>query len=932
MKKTTRYLFLLVALVMAFTFVLVACDNEPVVTIKLSQTEVTIRVGGKSAKVTATVSDGGEVTWSSSDTSIATVVGGVISPVAVGTATVTATSGSVSATCKVTVMDALPTSHNKTYEDDGKTYTSHSYMKNSPSNWNEMDYQMNDDTAILNYIQSSFFTYEYALKDEAAGRVTADGKLNVDNLDFDNVILTYDAATALEDVTAEYADEWGLTAEQKADGGYIWKITIRDDLAWDDGKAIYADDFVYSMQEQLNYLLRPFRADTYWSSNGMKIHNAKNYYYQGREVDIPVEISDLSDLVKGEDGVYTWSDGTPLFLGVYEPSSDLDGDALGEIVEYYMSTPNAALFSEAWTVLEPLLDEDGKAPVTDQTVQLVAALLAPFGMGDYALNFIYMHQSFAPLTFDQVGIFADDELNIIVVLDQAESWLKSDGSLSWHVSNCSLPLVKKDLYESCKQEPALGADNWTTTYNTSVETTASWGPYKLTFFQEDKQFVLSRNEYWYGYIGATDQYLTDSIVVDVIATSEAARMAFWKGEIDDLDFSDLGDLKVQYQNSDYSVFTPSSNGTAYGIQLYSNLSVLKESGCNNGILAIREFRWALNLAFDRQAFIEDQLIGMQVGLGLLGPAYYYDPENALSYRNTEQAQAALLRTYGFTQNAEGKWTDGQRVYREIDDALDAMTGYNLTAAKEKLALAITELTNNAEKYGYDSSKDIIIRLGEFNKKAPRRAELLQACIDKLVEGTVLEGKIKIAIVDAYTNSADDFRDGKFELYCVAGIGGAIFYPFSTMDNYLGWGSLSYHEYANTNASLTMTMPAGDYAGAGETLTLTIKDWFNSLNNIVGEGTRSYNWGEGACPMEVRLEILAMLEEYALSQFYSIQVADDYNVYMTTAKTSNISDEYNIFMGFGGSRYIRYNYTDEEWAAFVESQGGDLSTYYKTSAN
>ena len=306
-------------------------------------------------------------------------------------------------------------------------------------------------------------------------------------------------------------------------------------------------------------------------------------------------------------------------------------------------------------------------------------------------------------------------------------------------------------------------------------------------------------------------------------------MAFWKGEVDSIAFDSLGSDATSYENSDYALFFPAANGTAYGIQLYSNLPVLKESGKNNAILAIKDFRWAMSLAFDRAAFISDQLLGLQVGLGLMGPGYYYDPEESLSYRDSVQAKAALLRVYGFTQTDDGRWTDGVKTYSDIDDATDAMTGYNLTLAKEKLALALEELNSNPETYNYDKNADIIFRLGKFNAKAERRAQLMQECLDKLVEGTELQGRIKIEIIDATADSATMFRDGEFEIYVVAGIGGAVFYPFNTMDNYLGFGSLSYHSYMNTNVELTMKMPAGDYEGAGEEITLTTRDWFNSLN-------------------------------------------------------------------------------------------------------
>lgn len=920
-KALTAVLVLVLALSSVVT-VLAACDTTATMTISTDTANVAV---GKTMPLVVKVSKGSQkLDWTTSDASVATVSKeGVVTGVKVGSATITATSGKSSVSCKVTVGGI--------YTDDGQSYTSKSSMKNTPSNWNEMDYQNNDDTVIINNTISSFFGYDYALKDPSKGRVTADGKLNVDNIDFEHHIVTYEAATKLEDVTSLVDAKWGLTAAQKDQGGYAWRFTLRDDLTWDDGTPIKAGDFVYSMKEQLNYLLQPFRANNYWTANGMKVHNAKNYYYQGRTVDLPLDGLTLDNLDKGADGVYTYQ-GHSIYLGLRTGIALLDGDSLGDYIDVYSTQDDNPFDMAAWAVLEGAMADktNGKATVTDDTLAALAKCLAPFGMQEDALGFVFMTQAFAAMTFDEVGIYAEDDLHLVVVLDDPESWLREDGKLSYTISNASLPLVKQDLYERLKKEPAQGSDKWTTTYNTSVETSASWGPYKLASFQVDKQFILERNVNWFGYgiEENRDQYLADRFVVEVIAEEEATKLAFWKGEIDDLEFSYLGATAAEYQNSDYAMFTPASSATAYGIQLYSNLSVLKNSGKNNTILAIKDFRWALSLAFDRNAFVEDQLVGMQIGLGLLGPGYYYDPENSLSYRESDAAKSALLRTYGFTLNGAGKWTDGTTVYADIDAATDAMTGYNLSLAKQKLASAITELKD--EKYAYDPSKNIVLRLGKFNDKAARRAELLQSCIDKLTEGSELQGKIKVEIIETNSQkSADDFRDGKFEIYCIAGIGGAVFYPFTSMDSYLGFGDLSYHGYMDTKATITKTMPAGNYEGAGQTFTLTTRDWFNSLNGRMTEGA-SHNWSEGYCPVEVRLEILAMLEEYALSQHYTIQVANDYNAYLNTARNHNITTTYNTFMGLGGARYTRYVYNDVEWAEFLAQHNNDLSSFYKTS--
>ena len=75
--------------------------------VSLDKDTLELTAGGDTATLTATVAPDDAtdktVTWESSDTSVATVADGVVTPVAKGTATITATAGDKSATCTVTV-------------------------------------------------------------------------------------------------------------------------------------------------------------------------------------------------------------------------------------------------------------------------------------------------------------------------------------------------------------------------------------------------------------------------------------------------------------------------------------------------------------------------------------------------------------------------------------------------------------------------------------------------------------------------------------------------------------------------------------------------------------------------------------------------------------------------------------------------------------
>jgi hypothetical protein len=47
-------------------------------------------------------------------------------------------------------------------------------------------------------------------------------------------------------------------------------------------------------------------------------------------------------------------------------------------------------------------------------------------------------------------------------------------------------------------------------------------------------------------------------------------------------------------------------------------------------------------------------------------------------------------------------------------------------------------------------------------------------------------------------------------------------------------------------------------------------------------------------------------------------------FLLTKKAFYVVEDYNPVLGRGGITYLKYNYTDKEWAAYVAEQGGQLT--------
>ena len=141
-------------------------------------------------------------------------------------------------------------------------YTYNTYMSSLPSSWNAHTYQTSTQSEIISYTEPGFYTFDY--------NETRDGFVVVPDM----------AAMLPTDVSELYVgEEWGI---EEGDTARAWRITIRDDIRWDDGVLITATDFVESAKRLLNPVAVNYRADQLYSGD-MAIVGAKAYFYGGRD-------------------------------------------------------------------------------------------------------------------------------------------------------------------------------------------------------------------------------------------------------------------------------------------------------------------------------------------------------------------------------------------------------------------------------------------------------------------------------------------------------------------------------------------------------------------------------------------------------------------------------------------------------------------------
>lgn len=774
--------------------------------------------------------------------------------------------------------------------EDAKMYTMREYTSQMPSQWCTILSSDNANSTMESYFTSAFYEFNY--KFDANGKIVP-GAYTVE----------YSASTKLEDVTKKYAGKYGLAAD--AEKGQAFAMTLRNDLKWDDGTPIKAADFVYSMSQQLSPKYLFATASNYYSGNYV-IHNAQNYVKQGQKGMFPA----TSVLT-----VYNASDDAKLIFTLNGHDSYVADYLTSNGVE-----PQAYVAQAAKVTVDALKAIEGKSLAeikNDET--MLATWTAVLGwwktLPNEELHFFKMEYEYPKMDFSEVGYFVgDNEYELVMVIDGTLNPLDAEGNLTYEAGYyfSNWPLVKKDLWERCEDQSKTPYAN---SYCTTQEKSASWGPYKLTNYQDQKTYTVSRNDKWFGYglPQYANQYQTDAIVTEKIEEWDTAWLAFQKGNLDGIGMNVK--IAADYRTSKRAYFTPET--WTFDLNIQSNATSRTDKR-NNLLLNYADFRKAISLSLDRDDYCAKNNPSSQAALGLLNSMYYYDVENGKVYRESIQAKEAILNAYGATKNADGSWKVGENTYTDIEEALDATTGYNLTLARQLVENAVAQAKADGK---YSDGEEIILTYGIETQSADtdRVKNWFQAAFDNMTKGTSIEGKIKIEyFMFSSATWSDQFADGEYDL-CFGAWGNAPFNPaYLLCETQISKENRYAVNWDPKTVSVTVKATPDDKHEDG-VYTYNLEQW-----RLILQGKDDCPVNFKNFPMEDQLAALGAVETAILKEYYSIPVFSRYSASLMGYKVDYISYEYNTFMGYGGIRYMTFNYDDTAWAEFVASNNNILN--------
>ena len=681
-------------------------------------------------------------------------------------------------------------------------------VREMPVCWNPQQWQTEADAYVMNL--TGLGLYSVALREDGTGYLFQPEM----------------AAGKPLDVTTAYAGDsvYGVPADTET--GYAYRIDLNPDACWDDGTPIDADTYLNSMEQMLSSETKNPRAAGYYSGQ-LCIANAYAYFMQDQV-------------------------GTSTYCTLAEAGYSSVAEAENDGIEHFFLDMNSFWGLDCgWISIASMVEYRDEAVQKGEKEDYVSAqylyetyLADGTAYSAYQTTFVGIPvKKVEKMDFSKVGLLKTGKYQITLVLEKP---------ISPEALQCCLTtgwLVKGDA------DPM--------TYGTSVETSPSCGPYRLTELGT-KDFRLERNETWYGYTDGNHegQYQSTAVYCRVIPQEEA-RMAFDQGLLDTLTLGEKTGGNLVTPQTYVSKLTFNTSLTA--------LKLRESAGINKSILYYRDFRNAISLSIDRQAFTEACGLSGDPALGLLGDAFVSDLATGEAYRNSPAGQEVLETVYGSEAPIGYDPEKAAELFRQAYDA--ALEDGNL-GAEDLVELEFLV-------YGED---------GVYTAMA----DFLQDAVSTAAVGTPLENRIRIVTTvnpDYYTAA----RNGQFDMI-LSTWGGEVSDPFSMMSCYCDEDKRFEFGFKPNVENCTILL--GDQG-----ITKTYRGWYEALVNGKYAGAEN----------ETRCRILSGLERALLESYHCVPLYQRNRLTLDSGRVTRPVTRSVPLVDVSGVRYAAYTSDDAGWA-------------------
>jgi ABC-type oligopeptide transport system substrate-binding subunit len=728
-----------------------------------------------------------------------------------------------------------------------------------------------------------------------------------------------EAVDATGTLTEDEVEQYGLTKDEDNDAlwtsGQKWVIDLNQAATWEDGTAIKADDYIYSMQQMINPQMQNFRGSSYTTGTA-SFGNADNYLKSG---------TTTYEWMAG----YTGSNrsGTDYYFALWgtKYGTNIFGNAgydaytpgyIGESMAESSSSDDLATYATLIAMSRDATtygtaNDPKYVAITNENIELIAEAYSEFlaffygakqevsldmtapGSNSWAIGDFDYIRCVNPVTpWEKVGLVKTGEYQLTFYLVNPVSLFQ------FHYNFSSNWLVKEDLYEAGKKTVGTLI---TTTYGTTAASYSSYGPYKLESYQLDKDILMTRNDAWYGYNDGKHEgeFQIDNFDIQIVSSEDTILEMFMKGELDT--YTIRSQDMEQLGGSSRLMYTPQSYTTK--MTMNSSFSALKteqdtrnsmnSTNYNHTILANLDFRHAISLGMDRSTLVQTQTAGSRAYDVPINTMYVCDENTGALYRNTPQAKKVVTDNFGTTEEGEPNYV-----------------GYDLDQARALINTAVTaEIAKNNQHPNagyYDGTQHVELFWEVYNEGWATMVDFLKAQFATLFQGTLLEGKVEVTTT-YNLQYADDIAAGNCDL-AMSTWGGAEFDPYSIMQCYFD-PSYKYEPGIDPATNLTLK-PDGTHE-----VTKTLADWDISL--------RTGDYSASKANTETRLNVLAGCEDYLVGTYNFASLYARSAASLDSYRVQEGTTTYHQIVGYGGIRLLKLTQSDSEWADYVAQQGGRL---------